>query len=86
MHFYAHPSFIVMWSSCASSSGFSGTQIFNGNGAVGTLINSIGTEMDVGYGIAYTVATSGSNRIYTITTSFSYNEVTIFYPSSITVQ
>lgn len=86
MYFYAHPSFIVMWSSCAASSGFSGTQIFNGEGAGGILINSIGTKMSAGYGIVYTVATSGSNRIYTITTSYSYNEVTIFYPSSITVQ
>lgn len=86
MYFYAHPSFIVMWSSCAASSGFSGTQIFNGNGASGALINSIGTGMSAGYGIEYKASTSGNNRMYIIKTTYSYNEVTIFYPSSITVQ
>lgn len=82
----AHPSFIVMWSCCKASAGFSGTQIFQGNGFGGVLTNSIGNAMSGSYGIDYTVSTSGNNRIYTIKASLAYNEVTIFYPSSITVQ
>ena len=74
-----------MWS-CMSSAGYSGTQIFNGHGGGGALINSIGTGMSAHYGIDYSANTSGNNRIYIIKITYSNNEVTIFYPSSITVQ